>query len=82
MLISGDDEIPLDARSRDAAGPLLRSVAAGETAAGVLRFTLPAGITQRLSASLGARLRIANRTIVIKLTPSAATSAPNTTTTP
>lgn len=67
VLISISDKVPLDA-ARDQARPLLRGIAPGGSATGTLRFSTPAAIAQRLSANPGARLLIAKRTIVLKLT--------------
>lgn len=67
-LLSGQDEVPLGSSARDAAGALLRPIDSGATAAGVLRFTAPSDIAQRLTANPGARLRIQNRVVVLKLT--------------
>lgn len=66
-LLSGDDEVPLGASARDAAGALLRSIAPRASATGVLRFTLPGEIAQRITANPGARLRLGNRTVVVRL---------------
>jgi hypothetical protein len=66
-LLSVDDKVPLGSGARDAAGALLRPIDAGASATGVLRFTVPAAIAGRLAANPGARVRIANRTVVVKL---------------
>lgn len=67
VLTSEGDEVTLDAGARDAAGPLLRPIDAGDTATGDLRFTLPAAVAQRVGAAGSARLRIAGRTINLRL---------------
>jgi hypothetical protein len=68
-LLSGDDEVPLGASAGDAAGPLLKAIAVGESATGVLRFSLPGAIAQRVTANPGARLRVGNRIVTVRLTP-------------
>jgi len=70
VLISGEDEIPLDDVDA-AARPLLRTLAPDESATGTLRFSTSPAMTQRLTDNPGARLRIATRTITIKLTSAA-----------
>jgi hypothetical protein len=67
VLISISDEVPLHT-ARDHARPLSRSIAPGATATGTLRFSTPPAVTRRLAANRGARLLIAKRTIVLKLT--------------
>jgi hypothetical protein len=68
-LIAGEDEIPLAAAASDAAGALLKPIDPGASATGVLRFNLGAAVAQRLADAPSARLRVANRTVVVKLTP-------------
>ena len=68
-VISGDDRVPLDSDAKDAAGDLLGTLAAGASATGELRFTLPRAVARRLAASPTAKLRIAGRTVALKLTP-------------
>lgn len=70
VLISGEDEIPLDDVDA-AARPLLRTLAPDKSATGTLRFSTSPAVTQRLTDNPGARLRIATRTITIKLTTAA-----------
>ena len=68
VLLSGQDELPLDSAARDAARPLLRRLAPGASATGDLRFTTSTAVTRRLMAERRARLRIASRTVVLRLT--------------
>jgi hypothetical protein len=72
-LLAGDVQAPLGDAARKSAGALLEPIAIGATATGVLRFTVTSVVAQRLNAKPGARLRLANRTVSIKLKPSAAT---------
>jgi hypothetical protein len=67
VLISGADESPLGTSARDAAGALLKPIAPGSTAAGELRFTVTGAVARRLTADPGARLRLGNRTVALKL---------------
>ena len=67
-LISGDDEVPLDDAARDGAKALLTTLDPGDDATGELRFATPAAVATRLAATPRARLRIAGRTVVLKLT--------------
>lgn len=67
VLLSGTDEIPRDSVGGSAVRPLLRRLAAGRSATSVLRFTTASAVTRRLSTSRRARLRIARRSIVLKL---------------
>ena len=67
-LVSRGDQVPLTLDARDAAGALLRPIAVGSSAKGALRFTVPGELAARLSETPAARLRIANRTVVVKLT--------------
>jgi hypothetical protein len=68
-LVSDADEVPLDSDGKGAAGPLLDPLAPKADATGELRFTLPTAVTQRLLAAPTAKLKIAGRTVVLKLTP-------------
>jgi hypothetical protein len=70
VLVSGADEAPLGDAARNAAGPLLKPIAPGASASGTLRFTVTSVVAQRLAASPAARLRLGNRTVIVKLTPS------------
>jgi hypothetical protein len=67
VLLSGNEEIPRDSASGAAVRPLLRRLAAGSSATSELRFTTPSAVTKRLSTTRHARLRIARRSIVLKL---------------
>jgi len=66
-LISREDEVPLGTNARDAAGPLLQPIAPDGRATGTLRFAVPGRVAQRLSATPAARLRVASRTVIVKL---------------
>lgn len=66
-LLSGRDEVPVDAPASGTASPL-RTLAAGATATATLRFTLPPRVARRLNTELAARLRIARRVVTLKLT--------------
>lgn len=66
-LVSGDDEVQLDERARSAAGPLLRAIEPGASATGMLRFTLPSSVAERVTEEPAARLRVANRTVSVTL---------------
>gem|GEM_PF-2058687 len=72
QLLSAQDKVPLDAAARGGAGALLRRIAVGRRATGSLRFTLPAAVAQRLTATPQARLRIARRTVALPLETSTA----------
>jgi hypothetical protein len=67
-LLSGEDEVALGSSARDAAGALLRPIDPGATATGVLRFTVPSEVAQRLATNPAARLRVQNRVVAVKLT--------------
>jgi hypothetical protein len=67
VLLSGNDEIPRDSADGSAARPLLKKLAAGSSATSELRFTTAGAVTKRLSTTRRARLRIARRSIVVKL---------------
>ncbi len=69
VLLSGDDESPLGASARDAAGELLEPIAPGATATGTLRFTVTSAVADRLAADPAARLRVANRTVAVTVEP-------------
>jgi hypothetical protein len=68
-LVSDSDEVSLDSEAKDAAAPLLKSLEPKASATGELRFTLPTAVAQRLQATPTAKLRIAGRTVALKLTP-------------
>lgn len=67
-LVSGSDDVALDAAAQTAAGALVGTLAPGATASGELTFTLPVAVTKRLRAAPTARLQIARRTVMLKLT--------------
>lgn len=67
-LLSGADETPLADSARNTAGALLKPIAPGASASGVLRFTVTKVVAQRLTATPGARLRLASHTVTVKLT--------------
>lgn len=75
-LLSGQDVVTLAASRRPAAGALLKPIAPGDTAEGVLRFTLASAIAQRLTATPAARLRVGNRTVAVRLTTNQPTTTP------
>ena len=66
-LLSGDDVVEMRDSARKAAQPLLRPIPVGSSATAVVRFAVPAAIGQRLVETPGARLRIAGRSVVLKL---------------
>jgi hypothetical protein len=68
VLLSGEDEVELGSAAHDAAGRLLQPVDPSESATGVLRFRLPSAVAERVTASPGARLRMGNRTVAVRLT--------------
>jgi hypothetical protein len=68
-LISDADEVPLDSEAKKAAAGLLAALDPKASATGQLRFTLPTAVAQRLLATPTAKLRIAGRTVALKLTP-------------
>jgi hypothetical protein len=67
VLVTGNDEILRDSADGSAARPLLKKLAAGSSATSELRFTTTSAVTQRLSTTLRAHLRIARRSIVLRL---------------
>jgi hypothetical protein len=67
-LISGKDRVPVDPNANGPAGALLKPLAPGATAAGELRFETAGNVTQRLSDTRRARVRIANQTIEMRVT--------------
>jgi hypothetical protein len=68
VLLEGPDAVPLDKDARAEAGAVRKALEPGESAAGALRFTVPSAIAQRIRASGRAQLKIATRTITLKLT--------------
>jgi hypothetical protein len=68
-LISDADQVPLDTAGKKAAGPLLNTLDPDASATGELRFTLPSAVARRLRTTPTAKLRIAGRTVAMKLTP-------------
>ena len=67
VLLEGPDAVELDSDSKDAAGALRKALEPGETASGALRFTVPSAVAQRIRATGKAQLKIAARTINLKL---------------
>lgn len=67
-LLTGQDEVVIDRGATADAGALLRPLATGSSATGTLRFTPLVEATQRLLAKPRARLRIAKRVVLLKLT--------------
>jgi hypothetical protein len=67
VLVSGSDETKLAAADRSLAQPLLGTLAPGQSAAGTLRFTVARDVATRLLAAPRAQLRIAGRTVALKL---------------
>lgn len=68
MLLSGADLVGVDSNANDVAGPLLEPIAAGESATGELRFETAGEVTKRLTDVRRGRLRIANRTVAVRVT--------------
>jgi hypothetical protein len=68
VLLEGPDAVALDKDARAEAGAVRKALEPGESAAGALRFTVPSAIAQRIRASGRAQLKIATRTITLKLT--------------
>lgn len=68
MLVSDANAFRLDAGGGADAGSLLGTLAAGASATGLLRFTPSSKVTRRLVADPNAQLRIAGRTVTLKLT--------------
>ena len=69
ILLTGQDEVsPNPATTAGRADRVPRTLAAGASATGVVRFTLSRELAERLTASPTARLRIANRIVTLNLT--------------
>lgn len=68
VLLSGSDQTPLDPDARRLAEPLLITLAPGQSATGTLRFTVSGDVARRLIASPHAQLKVAGRTVSLKLT--------------
>jgi len=68
VLLEGPDAVPLDKDARDEAGAVRKALEPGESASGALRFTVPSAVAQRIRATGEAQLKIATRTITLKLT--------------
>ena len=66
-LLSGEARVRADPRAAKVAGGLLEPLAPGATAAGELRFETAGAVTQRLSDARRARLRIAGRTVAVRV---------------
>lgn len=66
-LIVGDDRVRADSAAADVAGGLLKAVPALTSVTGVLRFETAGAATERLTDLRRARLRIAGRTLPLKL---------------
>lgn len=64
----GRDRLVRDARASMAAADLAKPIAAGQTALGTLRFETTGGVTARLAEAITAKLRIAGRTLDLKIT--------------
>jgi hypothetical protein len=67
LLLSGDFQVPLDPEAHAAAGALLKPIAAGASATGTLRFTTKTEVTQRLLAKPVTHMRIADKTVELRL---------------
>ena len=67
VLLVGPDAVPLDDGAKAAAGAVRKTLEPGEPASGSLRFTVPSAIAQRIRASGKARLKIATRTINLRI---------------
>ena len=67
VLLVGPDAVPLDDGAKAAAGAVRKALEPGEPASGSLRFTVPSAIAQRIQASGKARLKIATRTINLRI---------------
>ena len=67
VLLVGPDAVPLDDGANAAAGAVRKALEPGEPASGSLRFTVPSAIAQRIRASGKARLKIATRTINLRI---------------
>lgn len=68
QLLVDTRRISTDPRADSVAGPLLESLAPAASAAGELRFETTGAVTGRLHARPSARLRIAHRTVAVKIT--------------
>lgn len=66
-LLSGGARVRVDPHAAEAGGALLRPLVPGVTAAGELRFETAGEVTQRLSDERRARLRIAGRTVTLRV---------------
>ena len=67
VLLVGPDAVPLDDGAKAAAGAVRKALEPGEPASGSLRFTVPSAIAQRIRASGKAQLKIATRTINLRI---------------
>lgn len=67
VLLAGGDEMPRDSVRGSAARPLLKGLAPGSSATSELRFTTSSAVAERLTATPRARLRVASRSIVLRL---------------
>ena len=67
VLLEGPDAVPLDDGAKAAAGAVRKALEPGEPASGSLRFTVPSAIAQRIQASGKAQLKIATRTINLRI---------------
>jgi len=67
VLLAGPDAVPLDDGAKAAAGAVRKALEPGEPASGSLRFTVPSAIAQRIRASGKAQLKIATRTINLRI---------------
>jgi hypothetical protein len=68
QLISGTTLMRVDPNAGGAAGALLKPLARGATATGELRFETVGDVTSRLQNARRARLRIAGRTVKVRVT--------------
>ena len=67
LLLNGAGTVRVDPFAADAAGPLLRPLAAGMSAVGELRYETAGELTQRLTDQRRARLRFGSEVISVKL---------------
>lgn len=67
VLLIGAARLHPDPAAKDTTGTLLKSILVGETAGGRLRFETAGAPTTAVTKSLQAHLRIAGRTVVVKL---------------
>ena len=67
LLLNGAGTVRVDPFAADAAGPLLRPLAAGMSAVGELRYETAGELTQRLTDERRARLRFGSEVISVKL---------------